>query len=186
VTAPAEMPVAELQTLLASLSTAANKGAALEDFCAVFFNAVPGITVTGRNVVDNVQSQELDLVLDNARDPNGLEFLKTFVFVEAKNWGDPVGSAEVAWLDWKIRMGGDAVDGVLVVSSGVTGLPDERTSAWAILKWANVENRRIFVMSPTEMANCVTFQDVYDLFMQKWRRLVTGKSPLDPSEIRPL
>jgi len=104
VNAPGEMPVEELQTLYASLSTTANKGNALENFCAVFFNAVPGIAVTGHNVQDNVQSQELDLVLDNDRDPNGLDFIKPFIFVEAKNWGTtPEGDAQRRWPGGQVR-----------------------------------------------------------------------------------
>lgn len=180
------MPVEDLKALYASLETSANRGQALEDFCAVFFGSVPGLTVTGRRVHDNAHSQELDLVLDNDGVPDGLDFVKPFVFIEAKNWGTPVGSAEVAWLDWKIRMAGKATDGVLVVSSGVTGRPEDRTSAWAILKWANMEDRRIFVMSPTEMVNCATTEHVRELFKLKWRRLVAGNDPLDKSEIRQL
>jgi hypothetical protein len=188
VSAQAEMPVEELRALLDSFGSSDNKGKALEDFCAVFFGAIPGVVVAERNLLDDAQSQELDLVLENDLDPNGLgpNLLKPLIFVEAKNWKSPVGSAEVAWLYWKIRMAGSETDGVLVVASGVTGRSEERTSAWNILSAANQDLKRILVLSPKEMVDCATVEDVRQLFRLKKRRLATGNAPLGQSEIRPL
>lgn len=184
--ASTEMPVDELKARFASLDSGADKGRALEDFCRVFFGALPGVTVAERNLLDDAHSQELDLVLENDQEPDGLDQLKPLIFVEAKNWRTPVGSAEVAWLDWKVRLAGSDTDGILVAANGVTGRSEDRTSAWAILQWANRDQRRILVMSPAEMVNCATAEDVRQLIKRKKRRIATGNAPLDQSEIRSL
>ncbi|WP_301150232.1 hypothetical protein [Mycobacterium simiae] len=180
----AEMPVEKLRQIMASFNSHPNKGRALEHFCAVFFSALPGVNVAHHNLFDDAHSQELDLLLENDQHPAGLDMLKPHIFVEAKNWRAPVGSAEVAWLDWKIRMGGSDVDGILVVANGVTGRPEESTSAWNILQWAHREQRRIFVLSPTEMLGCTTSEHVRQLIKRKKLRLVAGNAPLDASEVR--
>ncbi|MDH3048681.1 hypothetical protein QEN42_02175 [Gordonia alkanivorans] len=172
------MPLTQLLDLFDRLNDPGNKGKALEEFCVTFFSAIPGIQVATRNVLDNAHSQELDLVLDNVAPIDGLDFLKDFIFVEAKNWKIPVGSAEVAWLDWKIRMSGSDTDGVLVATNGVTGRPEDKTSAWTILGMANMEGRRIFVITPEEMISCETVDDVHKLLKQKWRKLATGNAPI--------
>lgn len=174
---PSAMPTAELKPLYAALSTAVDKGKALEEFCAKFFDAIPGVHVVERNLLDDAHSQELDLVLENDQDLDGLDMLAPLIFVEAKNWASPVGSAEVAWLDWKVRLAGET-DAVLVVANGVTGRSDDETSAWNILRWAKREKRLLLVMSPEEMVACNDTDDVRELIKAKKRRIATGKAPL--------
>ncbi len=178
-TSSPDMPVADLTARLAVLNTDKKlKGKRLEEFCAVFFGALPGVTVAYSNVENDKGSQELDLILSNAQLPEGLDMLKDIIFVESKNWKDPVGSAEVAWFDWKIRLGGDSfVDGVFVVANGITGREGDSSAALDILQWANREGRRHIVISPEEMVTCKTAADVRALFIDKRLRLSTGRSP---------
>jgi len=171
------MPTASLTARYSQLTTAADKGKALEAFCEEFFAAIPGVVVTERRVLDDAHSQEVDLVLDNYQDDDGLPELAPLLFVEAKNWTSPVGSAEVAWFDWKIRLAGLS-QGILVVANGVTGRPDDRTSAWRILGQANLEGRRLIVLSPDEMVACITTSDVRDLIRAKVRGLAVHRAPL--------
>lgn len=103
----------------------------------------------GHDLHDDLHSQELDLVLDNECHPDGLDQLAPCIFVEAKNWGTRVGSAEVACLDWKVRLAGESY-GILVAAKGVTGRPEDFTSAWRILREAKREGRHLFVMTPKE------------------------------------
>jgi hypothetical protein len=163
--------------MFGGLSTAADKGKALEVFCATFFGALPGVSVTEQRVLDDAKSQEVDLVLDNEQHPDGLPGLDSVLFVEAKNWSSPVGSAEVAWFDWKIRLSGYE-QGFLVVANGVTGRSDDKSSAWSILYQANIERRRLIVLTPAEMVACGTVGDFQDLVKQKLRRLAVRKSPI--------
>jgi hypothetical protein len=175
--ATAALGAAHLRELYSQLSTSPDKGKALEDFCAEFFGAIPGVSVAERRVVDDAHSQEIDLILDNEQDPDGLRNLAQILFVEAKNWRKPVGSAEVAWFDWKIRLSGYN-EGFLVAASGVTGSPEDKTSAWQILRQANIEGRRLIVLTPDEMIACSSAAAIRDLINSKLRRLASSKAPL--------
>lgn len=166
-----------LRELYSQLSTSPDKGKALEDFCAEFFGAIPGVSVAERRVVDDAHSQEIDLILDNEQHPEGLRNLAQILFVEAKNWSKPVGSAEVAWFDWKIKLSGYN-EGFLVVASGVTGSPEDKTSAWQILWQANFEGRRLIVLAPDEMVECGSAAAIRDLINAKLRRLASRNAPL--------
>lgn len=173
------MPHAELKALYSSLAAlnAGLKGKVLEELCATFFGTLPGVEVVDRRVLDDAQSQEVDLVLDNYQDPDGLVDLDQILFVESKNWANPVGSAEVAWFDWKIRLSGYS-QGFLVVANGVTGRADDKTSAWNILWQANMEGRRLIVLTPTEMIACEDTQSVRKLIRSKLRLLAVKHAPL--------
>jgi Restriction endonuclease len=166
-----------LRALYSQLSTSPDKGKALEDFCAEFFGAIPGVSVAERRVVDDAHSQEVDLILDNEQHAEGLRNLAQVLFVEAKNWSKRVGSAEVAWFDWKIRLSGYA-EGFLVVASGVTGSQEDKTSAWQILWQANIEGRRLIVLTPDEMISCSSAAAIRDLISSKLRRLASRNAPL--------
>jgi hypothetical protein len=173
------MPIDQLNALYSALAapTAELKGKILEELCSTFFGALPGVEVVDRRVLDEAKSQEVDLVLDNYQDPDGLPDMDQILFVESKNWADPVGSAEVAWFDWKIRLSGYQ-QGFLVVANGVTGRADDKTSAWNILWQANMEGRRLIVLTPAEMAECTDAQAVRKLIRRKRRLLAAKQAPL--------
>lgn len=175
--AAVHLPIAKLASMHAGLSSAPDRGKALEDFCAEFFNSIPGVDVVERRVLDDAHSQEVDLVLDNYQHPDGLRDLDQILFVEAKNWDRRVGSAEVAWFDWKIRLSGRK-EGFLVVASGVTGRAEDESSAWKILSQANMEGRHLIVLTPDEMVTCRNSAHVGALVRWKLRRLANHKSPL--------
>jgi hypothetical protein len=171
------LPVRELTSLHAVLASASDKGKALEEFCAVFFEAIPGVHVAERRVLDDAHSQEVDLVLDNTQHPDGLPSFGTVVLAEAKNWTARVGSAEVAWFDWKVRLSGHQ-EGFFIATNGVTGRADDASSAWQIAFFANVEHRRLIVLSPAEMLACTISEDFQALVQSKMRRLATLRSGL--------
>jgi hypothetical protein len=166
-----------LRVLYSRLPFASDRGKALEDFCAEFFGAIPGVTVASRRVIDDAHSQEVDLVLDNEQHPEGFRNLAQILFVEAKNWSNRVGSAEVAWFDWKIRLSG-YTQGFLVVSNGVTGSAEDKSSAWRILWQANIEGRRLIVLTPDEMIACGDAAAVRNLISSKLRKLALHNAPM--------
>lgn len=170
------LPTSRLQILHTGLASATNKGAALEDFCAEFFGSIPGITIAERNALSDAHSQEIDIVLDNDRTYDGLDMLGDPLFVEAKNWSKPVGSAEVAWFDWKLRLGGIR-DGFLVAANGITGSRGDGTSARAIVKQAAIEQRTILVVTPDELVACTTSDSLRNLIRTKRRQTATGQAP---------
>ena len=76
-------------------STANEKGASLEDLVSFCFSSIPGLSLIGRDM--RMGSQELDFVFWNDRAFEYFDSASADILVECKNWGVPVGSAEVAW-----------------------------------------------------------------------------------------
>lgn len=135
-----------------SATTNADKGSALQDFCVYFFGLIPGFEVKYTNVWSHSDAQEIDIVLWNRPHPSGpTADLGQIVFVECKNWSKPVGSAEVAWFDWKLQQGGQT-SGFLVASSGISGDPRSRNDAQDVTYLAHANGRRIIVVKPGELA----------------------------------
>lgn len=169
------LPTAKLKKLHGVLDTAHNKGAALEKFCAEFFGSVPGVTVAESNVLSDAHSQEIDLC-STTTGLKGSGLLGDPFFVEAKNWSSPVGSAEVAWFDWKLRLGG-VTGGLLVAANGITGSAADGTSARANVKQASLEGRQIYVVTSDELLACKSSVDFRDLMRTKRRHTATGLAP---------
>jgi hypothetical protein len=127
-------------------ATTAVKGRALEDLVCYVFGKVPGISVTHRNVLNAFDTEEIDVALFNERRTRALDFLPSILLVEAKNWGAPVGSAEVAWFDRKLADRG-LDHGILVAVSGVTGNAADKTAAHQIIATSLLAHRRIIVIT---------------------------------------
>jgi hypothetical protein len=81
------------------------------------------------------------------------------MLVEAKNWTRRVDSQEVAWFDWKMRMG--AVSrAILVAARGVTGDIRRRKSAIDIIHTSNREGRRILLVTMHDLAAVTSTADI--------------------------
>ncbi len=143
----------------APLATNFEKGRALEEFSRTLFSTIPGIEVHASNSVDVFSCQELDVVLANMGDSDGLFGFDLTLLVECKNWQAPVGSMEVAWFDTKLRMRGLRT-GLLIALNGITGNPHSLTSAHAIVAAALAENRRIGVVKPEDLLAAGTGPDL--------------------------
>ena len=131
-------------------SSTAEQGRSLEDLVCYVFGKIPGITITHRNQLNVFNSEELDVALWNEKRPRILDFLPNVILVEAKNWSNPVGSAEVSWFDSKLRERG--LDfGILVAIQGITGNATDRTSAHQIVAGALREHRRIVVIKGDDL-----------------------------------
>jgi hypothetical protein len=123
------------------------------------------------------ESQEIDVALGNDAVPGGLAGFERLIFVECKNWNQPVGSLEVAWLDTKLRLRG--VDfGVLVALKGITGKSHALTSARFILASALPYKRYIVVVSRPEIEGLRGPDDLVALLQRKRLRLVMSGGAL--------
>jgi hypothetical protein len=141
----------------AAAKTPIEKGKALEEFVVATFTQLRGVTVHDRNVRDDNEVQEIDVLLWNEQEigRSGLSFLPNTIFVEAKNWMRMVGAAEVAWFKEKVRSGGDygtgGATGILVAANGVTGDGSDRKFAADIILRARAEQVRLLVVRPEEL-----------------------------------
>jgi hypothetical protein len=64
--------------------TNAAKGKAFEDLACYLLNAIPGITITGRNEMNTFATEEIDVACKNENDPAGFGSLVDFFLVECK------------------------------------------------------------------------------------------------------
>jgi hypothetical protein len=169
----------QLSQLHAACGAATNhheRGTALENFASYVFEQLPGIEVRRRQVFSHADSQEVDIVLWNYKHANGLPFMDDILFVECKNWQSRVGSAEVAWLSWKLEQGGRR-DGFLIVANGITGDPDKRTDAWDVLYLANTHNRRLILLTLEELANLQHINELVEIIRDRIAALALRTNP---------
>jgi hypothetical protein len=142
------------------------QGRALENLIAYVFEQVPGIAITRRNTTNVFQSEEVDVAFFNDRVVGGLPFLPNIILVEAKNWSNRVGSEEVAWFDTKIRHRGLSF-GILVTTFGITGDATQLTAAHSIVSAALKEQRRLIVITTSELQAPTDTDDLIKLLKIK-------------------
>lgn len=134
------------------------RGLVLNEYLQDVFARIDGVKVDSVECWSDDESQEVDILLWNEKvsGSEGLSFLPSIVFVEAKNWERSVGSPEVAWFKEKVRTGGDYSEGgavgILVAPNGVTGTTKDRTFATSIILKARSDNVRLLVVTPEELA----------------------------------
>lgn len=133
---------------------------------------LPGFVVRQRNAWSASRAQEVDLVVWNEQHADGFAGFGYKILVECKNTGGKVESSDVAWFDWKMRLGGVS-EGILVAANGITGDPQLRTAAQDILSHANAESRRIMVMELEDIAQLTSRLDLRNLLIDRQMGLTT-------------
>lgn len=89
---------------------------------------------------------EIDVALWNDKKIGAFEFLPNIVLLESKNWTKPVGSAEVAWFDTKLRNKGFDFS-VFVALNGITGNASDKTATNQIIAASLREQRWLLVLT---------------------------------------
>lgn len=165
----------ELAIRVASCAAATGpaKGQPLEHLLTWLLPHVFGFTVINTNVFNAAGSAEVDAIVWNDQLPGGFPSFSDSLLVECKNWERPVDSSDVAWFDWKLRLGG-ASTGILVAANGITGDADRRSAAWSIVQMANVDGRRIVVVTLAELAALTSTADLRLLLIRKVSLLTAG------------
>jgi Restriction endonuclease len=142
------------------------KGRALEDLACYIFEKVPGISIAKRNALNDFSSEEIDVAFWNKKVKRGFYFLDDVVIVECKNWSSPLGSAEVNWFDTKIKHRGLSF-GILIAANGITGNPADRTAAHQVIATAQVEKRRMVVITSGEIRDLESSDDLVLIVQEK-------------------
>lgn len=136
-------------------TTTVEQGRALEDLICYVFGLVPGITITHRNVMNVFSPEEIDVALFN----EDIRSLPNIILVEAKNWSNRVGSAEVAWFLTKLQHRG--LDfGILITTRGITGDPEDLTRAHSQVAIALAQKQRLIVITTDEVLTLAHSDDL--------------------------
>lgn len=176
---PLELPIGDAHTwgtaldrdeLRARIDVArhneADKGTALEEFVAWLVPHISGLSVRAANTYSYGRASEIHLTVWNEQHEAGFRSINPPILIECKNWQRLVGAAEVAWFDWKMRLGG-ATHGLLVSANGVTGDVSEKNAAHQIIQTARSEGRTIVVLTLEELADQSSADDLRFLIIDK-------------------
>lgn len=152
----------------------AEKGAALEEVVTETLCQLEGVGLIKRNVLDNAGSLEIDILLYNHRQRDGLPFLPNHLVIECKNWQAPVNSATLSVFTGKLRK--FRVDfGILVAASGITGDPHDRTAAHAHLRSVyDRDGLAVIVITRTEIEALRDTDDLGTLIREKYGDCIMG------------
>jgi Holliday junction resolvase-like predicted endonuclease len=127
-----------------STTSSLEHGRALEQLVAYLLGCVPGLKVIGTDV--RTHAEELDVVAYNEQQDRAFRAWETVVFVECKNWSEPVGAAEIAVFQEKLRTR-SLKFGLLVAREGVTGDADGYRDATLKIREAMSLGYRIVVLT---------------------------------------
>ncbi len=140
-----------------------SQGRALEDLVSYVFGCTPGITIARRNVLNQFQTEEIDIAFWNRHDQEGLYFLPYVILVECKNWSKPVGSQEVV-----SRVEHRGLDfGILVATNGITGDAANLGQAHFLIAAALQRGVRIVVMTRQDIESFAHSDDLVRLLQEK-------------------
>lgn len=153
------------------------RGRALETLIEHVFLTVPGVTHALRDRLNAFRSEELDLAFWNERDTHGFYFLPNIILLESKNWGHPAGSSDVDWFVSKMRRRGQEL-GIFLTLRGITGDPEQVTSARHIVASALQEGRKILVIDRQEILALRNSDDLVRLLQTKLMSLIVSGTSL--------
>lgn len=158
-------------------TTAADKGTTLENLAAYLFPCLDGVELRDRDI--HTDSEELDLVLWNARTEPVLSSWNDVILVECKNWSTPVGSRDVAWFVNKVR-DRRLVNGIFVAKHGVTGdfLNGTRAQEGASVMLYNALIRdgiKIIVLTFDDLTALTTEDQLRELIKTRYCKLFVKK-----------
>ncbi|MCB2072484.1 MAG: restriction endonuclease [Novosphingobium sp.] len=152
----------------------AEKGEALESVVAETFCQLEGVGVIKRNIIDNAGSLEIDILLYNQGQREGLPFLPNHLFVECKNWQAPVDAATLTVFTGKLHK--IRVDcGILVAANGITGNLDDRRAAHAHLRSVyDRDGLKVLVVTRNELEALRSTDDLGGLMRAKYGDCIMG------------
>lgn len=166
-----------------SAATTIDRGRALEDMICYIFSRVPGITISRRNRLNAFSTEEVDVAFWNEKSVRGLYFLPHIILVECKNWSNPVGSTEVAYLSKRLENRG-ADHGVLVAVNGITGDSQQLTGAHYELAMALSRGIYILVITRDEIESLTHSGTLVNLLKEKLCDLAIMGTVSSPSSSR--
>lgn len=162
--------ILKLLNTCANGGTANVRGKALEELVEYIFAKVAGVELSDKNALDYNHSEELDLAFWNHQQQNGWSFLSNIILVECKNWSNPVGSIEVAWFLNKLAR--RSLDfGIFVSLKGITGDPEDLSSANSIVADALANRVKLIVITEEDIRPLKNTTELTDLVRLKLSRL---------------
>lgn len=161
-------------THIGAVADAANtyqQGRAHEDLAVHLFESVPGCRVE-RNVMNDFQTEEVDVAVGNDRLPGGLPGLANVILVECKDWSRPVGSQAVGYFINKLANRSVEL-GIMIATNGITGQQEQR-NAVALGIGAIARGIKLLVITKDDIAALGCTADFVELVNRRYLRAVAA------------
>jgi hypothetical protein len=156
----------------AAVTSDAN-GKLYEELVKYLFEAVPGC-IAEPNLTNVFRTEQIDIAVGNARPGDGFWLLPHVILVECKHWDKPVDSSTVGY--FMNILAGRGIDlGILVAANGITGDPDDLTSAHALGLHGSPRAVKIVVITTEDIASLNSVRDFVELLHRRYlRSFATG------------
>jgi hypothetical protein len=164
--APLDLAELAAHSRVCGAATRRTKGALLEQMLGWLIPHLPGVRAMASRTFSTDGASEVDLDFANQELPRGLGGFGPGLLAECKNLDTRVDSRDVAWFDWKMRIG-HVSTGIMFAARGITGNPDRRSAAWSIIQQAAIEGRSILVFRLDEFAAVQDRDGLRALFEKK-------------------
>ena len=140
------------------------KGKQFEDVVKDLVALVDGLEVVGSNVNNGIQ--EIDIQVRNRNQENVWEAVfDPMVFIECKNWSEPVKSKEVRDFEGKL-IHSKLKAGILISVNGLSG--DGIQGGWGAVKEAHQSGCNIIVIDDGDLAEIFACKDVSERIDERY------------------
>ncbi|HSH59118.1 MAG TPA: restriction endonuclease [Acidimicrobiales bacterium] len=159
---------------MAAIAKAANtseQGRAHEDLAVHLFESVPGCRVE-RNIMNDFQTEEVDVAVGNDGLPAGLPGLANVILVECKDWSHPVSSQAVGYFINKLANRSVEL-GILIATNGIAGQKEHR-NAVALGIGAIARGIKLLVITNDDIMALSSTADFVDLVKRRYLRAVAA------------
>jgi hypothetical protein len=140
---------AELDAIEAT-TKAQPKGKRLETLVKTIFEAVPGLSFEGSNLLNEYGTEEIDVIFWNDNLREGLHFLDCPLIIECKSSGKPVGGRDVRYFATSLKDKGRRY-GVLVALNGITGDEDNISAGYFHLTAAMGDGVTVLILTADDL-----------------------------------
>jgi len=155
-------------------ATPDTKGNTFEDLAQYLLSCLKGVEIAHRDAV--MQSEEIDLVVWNARTDEVLRSWSDVILVECKNWSSKVDAKNTSWFLSKLEER-SLNTGLLIAASGVTGDYDsgDPTGARDVIRKALGKGIRIITITMDDLRQINSHDDLLRLLKLRFLGLFVFK-----------
>lgn len=156
---------------VAAATSTYEQGRAHEELALHLFESIQGCRVE-RNIMNDFQTEEIDVAVGNDCLPNGLPGLAHVILVECKDWSRPVSSQAVGYFINKLANRSVEL-GILIATNGVTG-QDDRRNAVALGIGAIARGIKLLVITNDDILVLTSTADFVELLKRRYLRAVAA------------
>ncbi|BDT94096.1 hypothetical protein IFM12275_40720 [Nocardia sputorum] len=165
------LTASEVQKFLDSARSATDtdtQGKAYEALAAYLFDAIPGC-FTERNLISYFKTEQIDVVVANNKQSDGLFPLPHVFLIECKNWSHPVDSSTLGYFINILRSRGVEA-GVLIAANGITGDAADKTNAHALGIAALKDGIKVLILTTEDIERLTCTAELVDLIIRRFLR----------------